>query len=58
MNKSKRDKSIINNTTENSGKLADITRKKIEKSFNINNTQNIEAYYSDRYGWTLRKIIV
>jgi hypothetical protein len=37
--------------------LADITRKDIEKSYNITNSTNMEAYYSNRYGWTLRRII-
>ena len=35
--------------------LSDITRKDIEKSFNILETQGTSAYYSNRYGWTLRK---
>ena len=38
--------------------LTDITRRDIEKSYNINNNQSTEAYYSNRYGWTLRKTIV
>ena len=37
--------------------LADITRKDIEKSFNITEEQGTEAYYSNRYGWTLRRSI-
>ena len=37
--------------------LADITRRDIEKSYNINETQSTEAYYSNRYGWTLRRTI-
>ena len=37
--------------------LSDITRKDIEKSYDLNN-QGTEAYYSNRYGWTLRKTIV
>ena len=37
--------------------LSDITRRDIEKSYNINSTNGTEAYYSNRYGWTLRKII-
>ena len=35
--------------------LSDITRKDIEKSYNISDTQDTRAYYSNRYGWTLRK---
>ncbi len=35
--------------------LSDITRKDIEKSYNISDTQGARAYYSNRYGWTLRR---
>ena len=35
--------------------LWDITRKDIEKSYNIDNYQDTEAFYSNRYGWSLRK---
>ena len=37
--------------------LSDITRRDIEKSYNVNETQSTEAYYSNRYGWTLRRTI-
>ena len=37
--------------------LSDITRKDIEKSYNILETQGTTAYYSNRYGWTLRRNI-
>ena len=37
--------------------LSDFTRRDIEKSYSINETQGTEAYYSNRYGWTLRKTI-
>ena len=37
--------------------LSNITRKDIEKSYNILDTQGTRAYYSNRYGWTLRKNI-
>ena len=37
--------------------LSDLTRKDIEKSYKIENTNNTEAYYSNRYGWTLRRIL-
>ena len=37
--------------------LSDITRKDIEKSYNILETQGTRAYYSNRYGWTLRNDI-
>ena len=35
--------------------LSDITRKDIEKSFNIVEAEGTSAYYSNRYGWTLRR---
>ena len=35
--------------------LSDFTRKDIEKSYNILDTQDTRAYYSNRYGWTLRR---
>ena len=35
--------------------LSDITRKDIEKSYNISETQGTRAYYSNRYGWTLKR---
>ena len=35
--------------------LSDITRKDIEKSYDILDTQGTRAYYSNRYGWTLRR---
>ena len=35
--------------------LSDITRKDIEKSYNISDTQGTRAYYSNRYGWTLKR---
>ena len=38
--------------------LSDITSRDIEKSYNIDQKNGTEAYYSDRYGWTLRKTIV
>ena len=37
--------------------LSDITRKDIEKSYNILETEGTRAYYSNRYGWTLRRDI-
>ena len=42
---------------DNSRIVADKARKVIEKSINIDNNHGTEAYYSNRYGWTLRKII-
>ena len=37
--------------------VIEIERNNIEKSINIEATQDTESYYSNRYGWTLRKII-
>ena len=42
---------------DNSKIIADNARKDVEKLININDTHGTEAYYSNRYGWTLRKII-
>ena len=38
--------------------LSDIIRKDIEKSYKLEDVMGTEAYYSDRYGWTLRRTIV
>ena len=35
--------------------LSNIARKDIERSYNIDNSSDTEAYYSNRYGWTLRR---
>mgnify|MGYP001426393593 FL=1 len=35
----------------------EFTKKDIEKSYNLDNLKGTEAYYSNRYGWTLRKSI-
>ena len=32
-----------------------MTKKDIEKSYSLENITGTEAYYSNRYGWTLRK---
>ena len=37
--------------------LSDITRRDIEKSYNLDTIRGTEAYYSSRYGWTLRKTL-
>ena len=37
--------------------LADITRRDIEKSYNLDTIRGTEAYYSSRYGWTLRRTV-
>ncbi len=35
----------------------EFTKKDIEKYYNLDNLKGTEAYYSNRYGWTLRKSI-
>ena len=57
-NRKMRNKSSNNDSLANSIRiLSDMTRRNIEKSYNINDTQGTEAYYSNRYGWTLRRAI-
>ena len=49
-----------NDRTENSIKNISLENKVIEKSLdsekNFESIDNANAYYSERYGWTLRKI--
>jgi len=47
----------INSLSDTIRMLSDMTRRDIEKSYNINDSHGTEAYYSDRYGWTLRRTI-
>ena len=35
--------------------ISEFTKKNIEKSYNFKDIKGTEAYYSNRYGWTLRK---
>ena len=37
--------------------LSVMTRRDIEKSYNLDTIRGTEAYYSGRYGWTLRRSI-
>ena len=37
--------------------LSDMTRRDIEKSYNLDTIRGTEAYYSGRYGWNLRRSI-
>ena len=37
--------------------LSEMTRRDIEKSYNLDTIKGTEAYYSSRYGWTLRRSI-
>ena len=48
----------INKTMVDSVKILSVTaRRDIEKSYNLDAIRGTEAYYSGRYGWTLRKSI-
>ncbi len=35
--------------------LSEMTKKDIEKSYNLETINGTEAHYSNRYGWTLRR---
>ena len=35
--------------------FSEFTKKEIEKSYNLDTAKGTEAYFSDRYGWILRK---
>ena len=37
--------------------LSEFTKKDIEKSYNLEMVKGTEAYFSNRYGWTLRRSI-
>ena len=37
--------------------LSEFTKKDIEKSYNLDTVKGTEAYFSNRYGWTLRRTI-
>ena len=52
-NKKKSKSKDFNNTLVTN----EFTKKDIEKSYNLDNLKGTEAYYSNRYGWTLRKSI-
>jgi len=36
--------------------ISEFSRKDIEDSYKIKSVDGTEAYYSNRYGWTLRKV--
>ena len=42
----------------NSKIIAENNKKSIENSFDIKVSEDTEAYYSERYGWSLRKIVL
>ena len=37
--------------------LSEFTRKDIEKSYKLDTVKGTEAYFSNRYGWTLRRTV-
>ena len=58
VNQNKNNKSNKQDTlVDNIRILSDITRKDIEKSYDIDSSNGTEVYYSNRYGWTLRRNI-
>ena len=54
-NSSKKDKDKNHNKINEVEIIAEFTKKNIEKSYNFSDIKGTEAYYSNRYGWTLRK---
>ena len=44
-----------NSLKKSIGILAEMTKKDIEKSYNLESFSNVNAHYSGRYGWTLKK---
>ena len=52
-NKSNNDNSMVDSVKV----LSEFTRKDIEKSYNPDTIKGTEAYFSNRYGWTLRRTI-
>ena len=52
-NQSNNDNSMVDSVKV----LSEFTRKDIEKSYNLDTVKGTEAYFSNRYGWTLRRTI-
>ena len=48
-----KDKKLVNGVKI----LLDVIKRDIEKSYNLDTIKGTEAYYSNRYGWILRKTI-
>ena len=44
-----------NSLKKSIGILAEMTRNDIEKSYNLEDFLNVNAHYSERYGWSLKK---
>ena len=47
----------LNKNSESSKTNIKISKKDIEKSIRVDDIDGTEAYYSNRYGWTLRKTV-
>ena len=52
-NQSNNDNSMVDSVKV----LSEFTKKDIEKSYNLDTIKGTEAYFSNRYGWTLRRTI-
>ena len=58
MNNNRRYKRADKSISADKARIVDnITSRDVEKSIKIDDTQGTKAYYSNRYGWTLRRII-
>ena len=57
MNNRIKKESFVNNreTIDSNSIIKDITKNSIEANFELDLLEGTEAYYSERYGWTLRK---
>ena len=57
MNITKKQLNNDNSMVDSVKVLSEFTRKDIEKSYNLDTIKGTEAYFSNRYGWTLRRTI-
>ena len=57
MNIAKNNTNNDNSMVDSVKVLSEFTRKDIEKSYNLDTIKGTEAYFSNRYGWTLRRTI-
>jgi hypothetical protein len=57
MNFTEKNSSNDNSMVDSVKILSEFTRKDIEKSYNLDTIKGTEAYFSNRYGWTLRRTI-
>jgi len=46
---------IQDTKVDNTRIFSEMTKKDIEKSYNLESVNGTEAHYSNRYGWTLRR---